>query len=64
MQTVRKDACHVKVGEVIVELDFLWCVLEAGDSWDGGIAFRVLDLMDGTLSHQFFAAFDYIDVLA
>lgn len=54
----------MKASDVVVESNWLWCVLETLDSWDDGIMLHVLDLETGMLSNEFFAAFDELKVLA
>ena len=46
------------------ELLSLEYVLETMDNWDGGVMLRLLDMEEGSISEQFYAVFDTIDVLA
>lgn len=63
-QTVRTYAHLVKPGEIVHELFSFEYVLETLGSWDGGVMLRLLDMEEGSVSEQFYAAFDTIDVLA
>lgn len=65
MDTVRKPAHLVKVGEVLADsLDHLELVIETSDSWDGGIMLSVFDLETNERHNWFYAAHDNVDVLA
>ncbi len=63
MDTVRKPVHLVRIGDVVLKHTRLLCVLETLGSWDGGIMLRVFDLDTGSLSNEFFTAFDELNVL-
>ncbi len=62
METKRKHASLVEVGEVVVEPGYIWLVVATGISFDGGQCLRSFNLADGTMAHEFFAAYDLVDV--